>query len=263
MAVIEINNLTKCYGTRRGIQNIGLSVKPGEIFGFLGPNGAGKSTTIRVLLGFLRATSGTARILGHDCWARSATVRQHVGYVPGDVRLYSWLTLHQALKFVGEVRNSDTLRHGTELAERFDLEPDLPVRKMSRGNRQKLALVLALAHRPQVAILDEPTSGLDPLMQNVLMEYMREMVNEGRTVFFSSHTLSEVETSCERVAIIRDGVIVACDELETLRRHAPRVVRILSIPQNSPKWHPGLIFCNCTAVRENGVKCIWLALPLN
>jgi ABC-2 type transport system ATP-binding protein len=226
MTMIETDNLTKCYGARRGIQNIRLSVEPGEIFGFLGPNGAGKSTAIRVLLGFLRATSGNARILGHDCWTHSTTVRRHVGYVPGDVRLYSWLTLHQALTFVGEVRNTDIKSYGRELADRFEVEPNLPVRKMSRGNRQKLALVLALAHRPQLAILDEPTSGLDPLMQNVLMDCLREMASEGRTVFFSSHTLSEVERSCSRIAMIRDGVIVACEELEELRRKAPRVVNI-------------------------------------
>lgn len=226
MGVIEIDNLTKSYGSRRGIRNIRLSVQPGEIFGFLGPNGAGKSTTIRVLLGFLKASSGIARILGHDCWTDSTQVRQQVGYVSGDVRLYPWLTLKRGLQFVGEVRNTDIRQHGMELAERFHLEPDLPVRKMSRGNRQKVALVLALAHRPQLAILDEPTSGLDPLMQDALMECMQEMASEGRTVFFSSHTLSEVESLCRQVAIIRDGEIVASEEIENLRRQAPRVIRI-------------------------------------
>jgi ABC-2 type transport system ATP-binding protein len=226
MDVIEIDNLTKSYGSRRGIQNIGLSVKPGEIFGFLGPNGAGKSTTIRVLLGFLKSSSGTARILGHDCWTDSTLVRKQVGYVSGDVRLYPWLTLKRALQFVGEVRNTDIRQHGMELADRFRLEPDLPVRKMSRGNRQKVALVLALAHRPQLAILDEPTSGLDPLMQDALTDCMQEMASEGRTVFFSSHTLSEVDLLCKQVAIIRDGTIVAFEEIESLRKQAPRVVRI-------------------------------------
>lgn len=226
MAVIEIDQLTRSYGRRRGIQGISLSVKPGEIFGFLGPNGAGKSTTIRVLLGFLKASSGTATILGRDCWKHSTAVRADVGYVSGDVRLYPWLTLKRALQFVGEVRHTDIRPFGMELAERFRLESDLPVRKMSRGNRQKVALVLALAHRPQLAILDEPTSGLDPLMQDALMDCLREMATEGRTVFFSSHTLSEVEALCERVAIIREGAIVACEEIEELRRRAPRVVHV-------------------------------------
>ncbi len=226
MTAIEINSLTRFYGSRRGIQDVNLSVNAGEIFGFLGPNGAGKSTAIRVLLGFLKASSGTARILGHDCWRDSTIIRQQVGYVSGDVRLYPWLTLNRALQFVGEVRCADLRHYGMDLADRFRLEPDLPVRKMSRGNRQKVALVLALAHRPQLAILDEPTSGLDPLMQDALTECMKEMAEEGRTVFFSSHTLSEVETLCGKVAIIRDGTIVACEDIETLRSQAPRVVSI-------------------------------------
>ena len=226
MPVIETHNLTKSYGARRGISDIELSVNRGEIFGFLGPNGAGKSTTIRVLLGFLRASEGSAQILGHDCWSDSTAVRQQVGYVSGDVRLYPWLTLNRGLQFTGQVRGMDLRSHGLELAERFRLEPDLPVRKMSRGNRQKVALVLALAHKPQLVVLDEPTSGLDPLMQDALMDCLRDMAKEGRSAFFSSHTLSEVETLCKRVAIIRDGQIVSCEQLETLRRQAPRVVHL-------------------------------------
>jgi ABC-2 type transport system ATP-binding protein len=226
MSAIETHNLTKSYVARRGIRDIGLSVNPGEIFGFLGPNGAGKSTTIRLLLGFLKASSGSATIFGHDCWTDSTAARQKVGYVSGDVRLYPWLTLDRALHFVGLVRRTDIRPYGLELAERFQLERRLPVGKMSKGNRQKLGLILALAHRPQLAILDEPTSGLDPLMQDVLAECMREMADAGRTVFFSSHTLSEVETLCERVAIVRDGGIAACEDLETLRNQAPRVIRI-------------------------------------
>lgn len=226
MSVIETDSLTMSYGARRGIRDVSLSVNPGEIFGFLGPNGAGKSTTIRLLCGFLKASSGSARILNHDCWQDSTTVRQQIGYVSGDVRLYPWLTLNRALQFVGEVRQTDIQTYGRELAQRFRLEPDLLVRKMSRGNRQKVALVLALAHRPQLAILDEPTSGLDPLMQDVLTECLREMAEDGRTVFFSSHTLSEVEALCARVAIVREGSIVACEDIEQLRRRAPRVAHV-------------------------------------
>lgn len=227
MDVIATDNLSKRYGPRRGIQNIGLSVRRGEIFGFLGPNGAGKSTAIRVLLGFLRATSGSARVFGRDCWNDGADIRRHVGYVPGDVRLYSWLTLNRALQFVSEVRHASIHAHGMELARRFCLEADLPVHRMSRGNRQKLALVLALAHRPQLAVLDEPTSGLDPLMQDVLMDCLRETADAGGTVFFSSHTLSEVESLCDRVAVVREGTIVTCKDLEVLRREAPRVINLM------------------------------------
>ncbi|MEO2019721.1 MAG: ABC transporter ATP-binding protein, partial [Fuerstiella sp.] len=207
---------------RRGVDDVDLRVRAGEIFGFLGPNGAGKSTTIRLLLGFLKASSGTATVLGQDCWGNSATIKQDVGYVAGDVRLYPWLTARKALQIVGEIRGRDILADGMLLAERFRMELDLPVRKMSRGNRQKVALVLALAHRPKLVILDEPTSGLDPLMQDTLADCLRELAAAGHTVFFSSHTLSEVESLCDRVAIVRDGQIVVDESLAVLKGRAPR-----------------------------------------
>ena len=224
--VLQTQNLTKSYGSRRGVIDINLDVGEGEIFGFLGPNGAGKSTTIRLLTGFLNATSGSATILGRDCWWESATIKQDVGYVAGDVRLYSWLTARKSFQIVGEIRGTDIKKRGLELAERFRLEPDLPVRKMSRGNRQKLALVTALAHEPRLVILDEPTSGLDPLMQDTLADCLRELATTGNTVFFSSHTLSEVETLCDRVAIVRDGRIAIDDRIQNLKQHAPRTVTL-------------------------------------
>ena len=222
MSIIETQRLTKSYGHRRGVDDVDLCVSAGEIFGFLGPNGAGKSTTIRLLLGFLKASSGTATILGQDCWSNSASIKQDVGYVAGDVRLYPWLTARKAFQIVGEIRGMDLLTHGMQLAERFLLEPDLPVRKMSRGNRQKVALVMALAHRPKLVILDEPTSGLDPLMQDTLADCLREMAVAGHTVSFSSHTLSEVESLCDRVAIVRDGRIVVDEPLGVMKARAPR-----------------------------------------
>jgi len=224
VSVITADSLTKQYGGRRGIDSVNLKVQAGEVFGFLGPNGAGKSTTIRLLLGFLRASSGDARIFGQDCWKNSAKIKRDVGYVAGDVRLYPWLTTRKAATIVGEIRGIDLHKPVMELAERFRLEPDLPVRKMSRGNRQKVALVMALAHRPKLIILDEPTSGLDPLMQDTLCEHLRTLALEGHTVFFSSHTLSEVDTLCNRVAIVRGGQIVADEALETMKARAPRTV---------------------------------------
>ncbi len=222
MSIIVTQQLTKAYGHRRGVDEVDLCVSAGEIFGFLGPNGAGKSTTIRLLLGFLKASSGTATVLGQDCWARSATIKQDIGYVAGDVRLYPWLTARKAFQIAGEIRGRDVLADGMLLAERFRLEPDLPVRKMSRGNRQKVALVLALAHRPKLVVLDEPTSGLDPLMQDTLADCLRELAAAGHTVFFSSHTLSEVESLCDRVAIVREGRIVVDESLDVLKSRAPR-----------------------------------------
>jgi ABC-2 type transport system ATP-binding protein len=226
MSVVVTRDLSKTYGRRRGISNVNLTISEGEIYGFLGPNGAGKSTSIRVLLGFLKASSGAATVLGRDCWADGHTIRKDVGYVAGDVRLYPWLTARKAFSIVGSIRHRNLLQPGLDLAERFALEPDLPVRKMSRGNRQKVALVMALVHRPKLLILDEPTSGLDPLMQDTLAECLREMSVAGSTVFFSSHTLSEVESLCDRVAIVRDGRIVADEALQVLKSQAPRTVSL-------------------------------------
>ena len=224
MQVIETRQLCRSYGSRRGITDINLTISPGEIFGFLGPNGAGKSTTIRVLMGLLRAGSGVAQIFGRDCWSEGTEIRREVGYVAGDVRLYPWLTTRRALAMLSRIHGRSLNQKGFELAERFRLEPELPVRKMSRGNRQKVALVLALAHEPKLVILDEPTSGLDPLMQDTLMSCLREMAASGGTVMFSSHTLSEVESLCDRIAIVRNGRIVEDSTVSRLKSQAPRQI---------------------------------------
>jgi ABC-2 type transport system ATP-binding protein len=226
MSVVVVQDLCRAYGKRRGISDVSLTIERGQIFGFLGPNGAGKSTTIRILMGLLKASSGTARIFGLDCWNDGPAIRRQVGYVAGDVRLYSWLTAKRGLSMLSKVHGRDLLPVGMSLAERFRLEPDLPVRKMSRGNRQKVGLILALAHTPDLVVLDEPTSGLDPLMQDTLMACLREMATAGRTVLFSSHTLSEVETMCDRIAIVRDGRIVEDSTLTSLKAKAPRQILI-------------------------------------
>ncbi|MFM7057865.1 MAG: ABC transporter ATP-binding protein [Planctomycetota bacterium] len=242
MAILETHDLTLRYGQRRGIEGVCIGIGAGQIFGFLGPNGAGKSTTIRVLMGLLRAASGTARIFDLDCWRQGARIREEIGYVPGDVRLYPWLTLIRGLEFLSQVRGRDVRPFGMKLAERFALEPGLSVRRMSRGNRQKTALILAMAHQPQLLVLDEPTSGLDPLMQDQLMQCLREQSQQGRTVLFSSHTLSEVEALCDRVAMIRQGRIVEDSSLAALQARAPRriVLRLsadTALPETLP---PGL-----------------------
>lgn len=225
-ALIETQSLTRRYGTRRGIEAVSLSVPEGSLYGFLGPNGAGKTTTIRVLLGFLRPTSGVARVLGLDCWARSARVKSDVGYLPGDLRLYPWIDGHGALAMVGGVRGRDLGASGRELAREFDLDLTVRVRAMSRGMRQKLGIILALAHQPRLLVLDEPTSGLDPLVQEQFRSHLRGLTRAGSTVFFSSHTLGEVEQLCDRVAIVKDGRIVADEPLESLRRRAGHEVLI-------------------------------------
>ena len=219
-SVIHVENLTRRYGARRGIVNLSLDVPQGSLFGFLGPNGAGKTTTIRVLLGFLRPSSGSARLFDCDCWRDSAQIKADVGYLPGDLRLYPWINGTSALRLFGAARSRDLLKSGQSLADRFSLDLRVKVRNMSRGMRQKLGLILALAPRPRLLVLDEPTASLDPLMQDELRVLLREFARDGTTVFFSSHTLSEVEQLCDRVAIVREGRLVADESLESLRKRA-------------------------------------------
>jgi beta-exotoxin I transport system ATP-binding protein len=226
MATIETDSLTRTYGRRRGIESINLSVPEGTLFGFLGPNGAGKTTAIRVLVGLLRPTAGHARIFGLDCWRDSASIKREIGYLPGDLRLHAWMDGLTALAIWGRVRRRDVLPEGRRLAERFNLDLAVKVRSMSRGMRQKLGLILALAHQPRLVVLDEPTVTLDPLMQTIVQQLLREMAAAGHTVFFSSHMLAEVEQLCQRVAIIRDGRLVADESLAALRGRAGHQVTI-------------------------------------
>jgi ABC-2 type transport system ATP-binding protein len=227
MPAIEIRQLTRVYGSRRGVQDVNLAIPAGSLYGFLGPNGAGKTTTIRVLLGFLRATTGSARVLGLDCWRESERVKAEVGAIPGDLRLWGWLTGESALKLFSRIRRRDLVQRGRWLAEVLELDLSVPVHKMSRGMRQKLGLILSMAHRPRVLILDEPTTALDPLMQDHLRRLLREEAQSGTTVFFSSHTLAEVEDLCERVAIVRQGKIIADDTLSALKAQAGHDVEVL------------------------------------
>ncbi len=252
---ISTHALTRTYGSRRGVSDINLSIPAGSLYGFLGPNGAGKTTTIRVLLGFLRATSGTARILDMDCWRDSHRIKAEVGAIPGDLRLWPWLTGNSALKLFGRIRGRDIVARGRELAEVLELDLSVKVRQMSRGMRQKLGLILSMAHDPKVLILDEPTTALDPLMQERLRKLLRARAEAGATVFFSSHTLAEVEELCERVAIVKKGLIVADSTLAELRSQAVHEVSIVWKPggvpaqvpaclrltaQNAEQWHGAL-----------------------
>ncbi|MBK9187510.1 MAG: ABC transporter ATP-binding protein [Phycisphaerales bacterium] len=232
MPLIEVQALTKHYGPRRGIDRVSLAIDTGQVFGFLGPNGAGKTTTIRALMGLLRPSAGSARIAGLDCWSQSRRIKEDVGYLPSDVRMPPWLTGETGLSLFGSIRRRDLRAHGRDLAALFDLDLRVPVRRMSRGMRQKLGLVLTLAHRPRAIILDEPTSALDPLMQDRLKGYLRDAARAGRCVFFSSHTIAEVEAICDRVAVIREGRIVANDTIDAIKQAAGHdvVIRWRSAP---------------------------------
>jgi ABC-2 type transport system ATP-binding protein len=216
-AAIEISDLVKTFGPTRALDGLDLTVEAGEVHGFLGPNGAGKSTTIRVLLGLLRADSGDVRLLGGDPWADAVPLHRRLAYVPGDVSLWPNLSGGEAIDLLGRLRGGLDPRRRADLLARFDLDPAKKSRAYSKGNRQKVALVAALASNAELLILDEPTSGLDPLMESVFQECIRELEAEGRTVLLSSHILAEVEALCHRVSIIRAGRTVEVGTLDDLR----------------------------------------------
>lgn len=214
---IQLEHLTKSYGSHRGIVDVTLEVRAGQIVGFLGPNGAGKTTAIRVLMGFLYPTSGRASILGHDVVRDSVLVRKSVGYLPGDAALYGNRTGRELMELSVRARGVHGDGRGLEVAERLRAPMDRLIKKCSRGMRQKVALVLTLAHNPQVLILDEPTSGLDPLAQRELLRLLDEEAKSGKTILFSSHVLSEAEQVCDRVAILHEGKLIVEESVENLR----------------------------------------------
>ncbi len=226
-AIIETEKLTKTYGSHRGIIDVDLAVDEGEAFGFLGPNGAGKTTTIRTLLDHLRPTSGRARIFGIDTTVDPVGIHRRVGYLPGEFVLYDKLTGGQTIEYFANLRGGVDPVYQQALVERLEIDPSRRFREYSKGNKQKIGLVIALQHRPDLLILDEPTSGLDPLVQQTFYEVIREAKGEGRTVFLSSHILSEVEKTCDRVAIIRDGRIARVDRVEALRDLAHHQVELV------------------------------------
>src|SRR3954471_20613835 len=215
-AVIRTERLTKSYGEHRGIVDVDLEVRQGEVFGFLGPNGAGKTTTIRTVLDLIRPTSGRALVFGIESTVDPVAIHRRVGYVPGEFALYDRLTGGQTIQYFANLRGGVDAAYQQALIERLDLDPNRRFKELSKGNKQKVGLVIALQHRPELLILDEPTSGLDPLVQQSFYALVREAHEEGRTVFLSSHILSEVERTCDRVAIIRDGQLVKVDRTDAL-----------------------------------------------
>ena len=214
---ISVSGLVKTFGRTRALDGLDLSVRSGEVHGFLGPNGAGKSTTLRVLLGLIRADSGEARLLGGDPWRDAVALHRRLAYVPGDVTLWPSLTGGEVIDLLGRMRGGLDSRRRADLLERFDLDPRKKCRAYSKGNRQKVVLVAALASDAELLLLDEPTSGLDPLMEAVFRGCIEEERSSGRTVLLSSHILSEVEALCDRVTIIRDGRAVDSGTLSELR----------------------------------------------
>src|SRR6266446_10199941 len=216
-AIIDVEELTKSYGGKRGIADVTFQIDEGDVFGFLGPNGAGKTTTIRVLMALLRADSGTAHIAGLDVWEKSLDIKRLIGYVPGEPSLDPNLTGGQILEYFANLRGGVDQAYLKQLIERLDLDTSRKFRQYSTGNKRKVVLVQAFMHRPRVLILDEPTSGLDPLNQQEFDGMVREARDEGRTVFLSSHVLSEVEKTCTRIGIIREGKLVRVGDVAELK----------------------------------------------
>jgi ABC-2 type transport system ATP-binding protein len=232
--VIETRHLTKLYPASRGslrdivmrrknnggskvaLDNLNLTVQEGEIFGYLGPNGAGKTTTIRLLLDLIRPTRGNARLFGQDARAQSIEIHRRIGFLPGELALWKNLTGQQVVDYVGSVRGTLDMTYVRQLSERFEFDPSVKVRSYSSGNRRKLGLIIALMHKPDLLILDEPTNGLDPLVQQTFHQMMQEIRDEGRTVFMSSHVLSEVQAICDRVGILRNGQLKAVERVDAL-----------------------------------------------
>ena len=241
MDAIVTSALTRWYGKRRGIEDLDLTVREGETFGFLGPNGAGKTTTIRLLLNLIRPTRGTASVYGHDVVTESLAVRRLVGFLTGDVALYPQLSVDGYLRFLGALSPGFDPRRMRSLAERFDLELGHTIRGLSKGNRQKVALVAALQHHPVVLLLDEPTSGLDPLLQHEMHRVLREEHDQDTTVFLSSHDLSEVQTLCDRAAILREGRLVEVADVAALRGVRDRRYRVSFPPGRTPPVPSGAV----------------------
>ncbi len=245
--VVRAENLTKWYGRSRGVEGLSFEVVAGEVFGYLGPNGAGKTTTIRLLLDLIRPTEGHVKVLGLDPRRDGPAVRARLGYLPGDLRLYDRLTAREQLATFARLRRMTDLGDGPALADRLDLELDRPIKSLSKGNRQKVGLVQAMMHRPELLVVDEPTAGLDPLVQQTFYELVAEATAEGRTVFVSSHVLSEVQRIADRVAVIREGRLELVETVDELRTRA--IARVEATFSHLP---PPDAFAHLDGVRELG-----------
>ena len=257
--MIEVEGLTKSYGKSRGIIDVSFSVPEGEVFGFLGPNGAGKTTTIRILMALLRADAGRARIAGLDCWDGSIDIKRMVGYVPGEPSLDPNLTGGQIIEYFANLRGGVDRAYLKTLITRLDLDTSKKFRQYSSGNKRKVVLIQALMHRPRLLILDEPTNGLDPINQQTFDDLVREARDEGRTVLLSSHVLSEVEKTCSRVGIIREGHLVRVGglaELKDIKRYEITIAFANPVPVDAFRRLDGV----ADVVDVDGGRAIRLAM---
>ena len=253
--VIEIRQLTKDYVNNRGIFDVSLSVKKGEVFGFLGPNGAGKSTTIRHLTGFIQAEQGSCQINGLDCLRDHARIQQALGYLPGEIAFMDDMTGLEFIKFMAKMKGMTDLTKAYELMERFELNPQGKIKKMSKGMKQKIGIICAFMHDPELLILDEPSSGLDPLMQNRFIELVLEEKQRGKTIFMSSHIFEEIERTCDRTAMIKDGRLISIEELQTLKASKHKTYQITFATQELVEQFMDEGF-ECKQVESNVIKVV-------
>lgn len=234
MQAIDISNLTKYYGKSLGIEDVSFQIEKGEVFGFVGPNGAGKSTTIRTLMGLLVPTSGSATILGKSIRSHGAEIRKKIGYLPSEVHYYDRMTSRELLEYHCRFYGMKDYSKIQELAQTFELDLEKEIEDLSFGNKKKCGIIQAMVHQPDILILDEPTSGLDPLMQNIFFEKLEELNQQGVTIFFSSHVLSEIQRICSRAAIIRKGKIVEIEHIDNLLKKQMKMVKVIfkEMPEN-------------------------------
>lgn len=262
MNVVDMADVVKTYGSVRALDGLTLSVRPAEIHGFLGPNGSGKTTALRVLLGFIRADSGSAHVLGLDPWADSAAVHQRLSYVPGEVSLWPTLTGAEVIELIGRVQGRQKPARVAELIDAFELDPTRKIRTYSKGNRQKVALVAALSADVELFLLDEPTVGLDPVKSAQFSQWARLLRAEGRTILLSSHILSEVQQLCDRVSILRAGHIVDSGAVDQLRHlGGTRIVARVSRPPGDLAHIAGVRSAQVTASGEVDVHLDESAMP--
>lgn len=253
-AAMETHGLGKTYGPVRAVTDLDLVVEPGQVFAFLGPNGAGKTTTIRILLALQRATSGRATVLGLDSDRDSTQIHRRTGYLPGELALYPRMTGRQHIAWYARARGLRDLSYADSLAERFSAVLDRPARDLSKGNKQKIGLILAFMSRPELLILDEPTSGLDPLLRSEFGHLAREAAAEGRTVFWSSHELDEVQRLADRVAIIKQGRLITTETIQNLRAATPQTVRARFARPVDPALFAGLSGVSVTSSDAQAIQ---------
>ncbi|NCB48546.1 MAG: ABC transporter ATP-binding protein [Clostridia bacterium] len=263
-SIIKVNNLTKDYGNNRGVFDISFEVKKGEVFGFLGPNGAGKTTAIRHILGFIKPQSGKTEVAGMDSWEQPCEIQKLLGYVPGEIAFPNNMTGWKFIKQIADMRNMKDLSPAEKLCKYFELEPKAELKRMSKGMKQKIALVIAFMHDPEILILDEPTSGLDPLMQTKFCELIEMERKKGKTILMSSHMFDEVEKTCDRVAIIKQGKIISEIKIKDIEHKTEKEFEIrFKTKEDAKKFMQEDLQFTEKNIAKNRVKVMLLDAKIN